>query len=61
VIEVQPGRTVDIVIQQGVSIDVALSTLGAEVGPAPTRGGSADGDRSSLMRAVRAVREDSDD
>jgi conjugal transfer pilus assembly protein TraB len=52
VIEVQPGRVVDVVITQGVSVDVALAAASgrASTDSKPSRGGGADTDRSSLMR-----------
>lgn len=67
VIEVLPGRVVDVVIQQGVTLDVALSALGpngrqgapsvgaarAVVGqPGTGRLVGADGDRRALMATV---------
>ena len=57
VIEVQPGRVVDVVITQGVNVDVSLAAAsghaGVGAGPRPSRGEGADTDRSSLMRVVR--------
>lgn len=64
VIEVLPGRVVDVVIQQGVSLDVALTALGptgrqgaASAGLVVGRSGSgrlvgADGDRRALMATI---------
>lgn len=53
VIEVQPGRLVDVVIQQGVTLDVALGAIYPAGSTSPTRGTSPDADRSGLLRAVR--------
>ena len=52
VIEVLPGRMVDIVIQQGVPLDVALATVGPGKAPRPVRGSGADADRSQLLQLV---------
>jgi conjugal transfer pilus assembly protein TraB len=52
VIEVQPGRLVDVVITQGVSIDVALGSISPAESASPTRGTAPDSDRSALLRAV---------
>lgn len=53
VIEVLPGRIVDIVIQQGVPLDVALATVGPAKGLRPVRGTAADADRSQLVQLVQ--------
>ena len=53
VIEVLPGRMVDIVIQQGVPLDVALATVGPAKGVRPVRGTAADADRSQLVQLVQ--------
>jgi conjugal transfer pilus assembly protein TraB len=52
VIEVQPGRYVDVVLQQGVSVDIALASVGPSGATLPTRGSAADNDRAPLMRVV---------
>ncbi len=53
VIEVLPGRVVDIVIQQGVTLDVALASIGPAITGSTSRGSSPDNDRSALMKAAR--------
>lgn len=58
VIEVLPGRIVDIVIQQGVPLDVALASIGPAVAAPASRGLSPDNDRSSLMKAARGEDDD---
>lgn len=59
VIEVQPGRYVDIVINQGTALDVPLGTTApSSEGLAPTRGSAADRDRSALLRSVNAPSDD---
>lgn len=55
VIEVLPGRVVDVVIQQGVSLDVALTALGPRGVPLGAGGGAASGrsvDRRALMATI---------
>ncbi|MFT3819886.1 MAG: TraB/VirB10 family protein [Rubrivivax sp.] len=53
VIEVQAGRGVDLVLQQGVFLDVSLAALPSSISAAaPVRGSAPDTDRSDLMRAV---------
>ena len=53
IIEIQPGRIVDVVIQQGVGLDVALAAIGPGATGQTSRGEAPDNDRSALMRAVR--------
>jgi conjugal transfer pilus assembly protein TraB len=53
VIEVLPGRVVDIVIQQGVTLDVALASIGPAITGPTSRGSSPDNDRGALMKAAR--------
>lgn len=52
VIEVLPGRIVDVVIQQGVPLDVALASIGPAMTAPTSRGTAPDNDRSPLMRAA---------
>lgn len=52
VIEILPGRTVDIVIQQGVALDVALASIGPAIASRAARGSAPDNNRSSLMKVV---------
>lgn len=53
VVEIQAGRYVDVVLQQGVFLDAGLGVPGADQALAtPARGGAADNDRSALMRAA---------
>jgi len=52
VIEVLPGRIVDVVIQQGVPLDVALASIGPAMTAPTSRGTAPDNDRSALMKAT---------
>lgn len=51
--EVRPGRLVDVVVQQGVTLDVALRAIYPVGSTSPTRGTSFDAGRSAVLRAVR--------
>lgn len=59
VIEVQPGRVVDVVITQGVNVDVTLAA--AREPGRPVRGGGPDADRMPLMRVARGETTDEDE
>lgn len=58
VIEVQPGRVVDVVVTQGVNVDVSLAAGPGRTTPRPVRGEGADTDRSALMRVVQGIEDD---
>lgn len=58
VIEVLPGRVVDIVIQQGVPLDVAIAAIGPAPAAQPTRGLAPDNDRSALVKVAHGEDED---
>ncbi|OYV02280.1 MAG: conjugal transfer protein TraB [Burkholderiales bacterium PBB5] len=58
IIEVLPGRIVDVVIQQGVTLDVALASIGPAITAPTSRGASPDNDRSALMKAARGEDDD---
>lgn len=60
VIEVQPGRVVDVVLTQGVNVDVSLAAGAGpgRTGSKPVRGEGADTDRSALMRVVHSDEDD---
>lgn len=53
VVEVQPGRFVDVAITEGAWLDVPLAAIGDGT-PRPTRGSRPDADRSALMRTLHA-------
>lgn len=61
VVEVQPGRPVDLVLQKGVSLEAALAAFGpgGAAAAAPARGTSPANDRAALMRAS-AIEDDED-
>jgi conjugal transfer pilus assembly protein TraB len=53
VIEVQPGRYVDIVITKGTTLDVPVAAVGpSETQSAPARSTEPDGDRRALLRTA---------
>lgn len=53
VIEILPGRPVDVVVQQGVALDAALAAIGPGApSPVRTRGSAPDADRTALLRAA---------